>query len=158
MNETKTVYLETTIVSYLAALPSRDLIKAARQELTWEWWNERRGCYHLYVSQLVAREAAQGDAAAAKRRLELLSGIPLLDVTDEAIEVAAALIFEERLPAVAADDALHIAVAAVHGVDYLLTWNCTHLANASLRDDVRFALLERGYDPPSVCTPDELME
>ena len=88
MNEIKTVYLETTIISYLAALPSRDLIKAARQEVTWEWWNKCRERYAVYTSQVVAREAREGDPDAARRRLELVSGPPLLDVTDEAIDLA----------------------------------------------------------------------
>lgn len=155
IDDVKTVYLETTIMSYLAALPSRDLIKAARQEVTWEWWNKRRGAYRVYASQVVARE---GDPDAARRRLELLSDIPLLDVTDEAINLAAELISRGLLPDAAADDALHLGVAAVHGMDYLLTWNCTHLANAAFRNSISFWLAEKGYDPPSVCTPDELME
>jgi predicted nucleic acid-binding protein len=158
MNELKTVYLETTIISYLAALPSRDLIKAARQEVTREWWNTCRGRYAVYTSQVVAREAREGDPDAARRRLELVSGLPLLDVTDEAINLAVSLISKGLLPDTAGDDALHLSVAAVHGVDYLLTWNCTHLANAAFRDDISFWLAENGYDPPSVCTPDELME
>ena len=158
VDDVKTVYLETTIMSYLAALPSRDLIKAARQEVTWEWWNKRRGGYRVYASQVVAREAREGDPDAARRRLELLSGLPLLDVTDEAINLATALISQGLLPDAAADDALHLGVAAVHGMDYLLTWNCTHLANAAFRDSISFWFAEKGYDPPSVCTPDELME
>jgi len=158
VDDVKTVYVETTIMSYLAALPSRDLIKAARQEVTWEWWNKRRGAYRVYASQVVAREAREGDPDAARRRLELLSGLPLLDVTDEAINLATALISQGLLPDAAADDALHLGVAAVHGMDYLLTWNCTHLANAAFRDGASFWLAENGYDPPSVCTPDELME
>ena len=158
IDDVKTVYLETTIISYLAALPSRDLIKAARQEVTWEWWNKRRGAYGVYASQVVAREAREGDPDAARRRLELLSGLPLLDVTDEAINLAMELISQGLLPDAAADDALHLGVAAIHGMDYLLTWNCTHLANAAFRDRISFWLAEKGYDPPSVCTADELME
>ncbi len=158
MNYLKTVYLETTIISYLAALPSRDLIRAARQEVTWEWWTKRREAYGVYASQVVAREAREGDPDAARRRLELLSDLSLLDVTDEAIDLATALISQGLLPDAAADDALHLGVAAVHGMDYLLTWNCTHLANAAFRDSISFWLAEKGYVPPSVCTPDELME
>jgi hypothetical protein len=158
MNDVRTVYIETTIISYLAALPSRDLVRAARQEVTWEWWNKCRGNYTAYTSQVVVREAREGDPVAARRRLELVSSLPLLDVTDEAIDLAMSLVSQSLLPDAAADDALHLSVATVHGVDYLLTWNCTHLANAVFRDDIRSWLAENGYDAPSVCTPDELME
>ncbi len=158
MQDFRTVYLETTIISYLAAAPSRDLIKAARQEVTREWWSKCRDAYAVYASQVVARESREGDPSAAARRLDLLFEVPLLDVTDDAINLATALISQGLLPNVAGDDALHLGVAAVHGMDYLLTWNCTHLANATFRDRISFWLMERGYYPPSVCTPDELME
>ena len=129
----RTVYIETSIVSYLAARPSRDLITAAHQQLTALWWDRRRQEFDLYVSQLVLDEAAAGDLDAAQRRGAILETLPLLDITDEVTSLAAALVRGVPLPPRAGADALHIAVAACHGMDFLLTWNCAHIANAELR-------------------------
>jgi len=114
----KSVYLETTIVSYLTARPSRDLVNAARQELTWEWRETRRDDFELFISQAVVDEAGAGDPEAAQRRLELLSSVPLLDVRDDAELLAVALIEEGLLPGRAADDAFHLAPLA--SVPFLL--------------------------------------
>lgn len=118
------VYLETSVISYLTAWSSRDLIKAAHQEITREWWQGRTR-FELYVSQIVLREASGGDPEAARRRLESIDGIPELIASPEASELAQQLIAQGSLPAKAAVDALHIAIAVVNGIDYLLTWNCT---------------------------------
>lgn len=154
----KRVYLETTVISYLAALPSRDLVNAARQEIAWEWWNGRRHDFELYASQVVVKEASAGNAEAAQRRLSLLEEIPLLDVTQGAEQLAAELLARGPLPSKAVDDALHLAVATVHGIDFLLTWNCRHLANAELIGALGALVLDQGFQPPFICTPDELME
>ena len=130
-----TVYLETTIVSYLTAWHSRDLIRAAHQEITRLWWDSRGG-YNLHISQVVLDEAGAGDAAAAAERLEALAGLPLLEQTDEAVLLARDLVRGAALPSKAAIDALHIAIAAVNGTRYLLTWNCTHIANAAMRGKI----------------------
>jgi hypothetical protein len=151
------VYLETSIISYLAAHPSRDLIVAARQQLTHEWWARRRPEFELYVSELVVAEAAAGDADAARRRSQWIEGLPSLSTSDEAIALARALVQTARLPERAAADALHISVAACHGMHYLLTWNSTHIANAEFRPRVERACRDSGYEPPVLCTPDELM-
>ncbi len=153
----KHVYAETTIVSYLVARPGRDLVQAARQELTREWWESRRQDFEIYVSQLVVEESAEGDADAASRRTEILQDLPRLDVTDDVTSVAEALVSEGVLPREAADDAVHLAAAAVHGTDFLLTWNCRHLANAELTEPAGTLLRAKGYKPPVVCTPEELM-
>lgn len=153
----KRVYIETTIVSYLVSLPSRDLVIAGRQEMTREWWNERRGEFELYVSELVAREAGAGDAAASERRLALLQEAAFLDIGEEVAVLARALIEEGPLPQKAADDAIHLATAAVHGMDFLLTWNCAHLANAEMADEISDLLVRKGYRPPVICTPETLM-
>ncbi len=150
-------YLETTIPSYLTAWRSRDLIKAAHQEATREWW-EGRSRFELYVSQVVVRESAGGDPEAAAQRLQALAGIPILDVTEDAEVLAGDLIDRGPLPKKAAVDALHIAVATVHGMDYLLTWNCTHIANAATRGGIEAVCRENGMAPPTICTPIELME
>jgi predicted nucleic acid-binding protein len=150
-------YLETSVISYLAARPSRDLVVAARQQLTHEWWRRRRPDFELYVSELVLAEVAAGDPEVAERRIEILAGLPSLTVTKEATDLGRFLVQSVGLPAKARADALHIALAACHGIEYLLTWNSTHIANAELRPRVEAACRRRGYEPPVLCTPDELM-
>ena len=152
------VYIETTIPSYLAAWPSRDLITAAHQQITHHWWKTRRRDFDLFISQNVLDEAASGDPDAAERRLEILADIPLLDIDDEVGEFAQALLELVPLPPKASADALHIAIAVVNGMDYLLTWNCSHLANAALRSKIEDACKKKGYEPVIICTPEELLE
>jgi hypothetical protein len=151
------VYVETTIVSYLTARPSRDLILAAHQEVTRQWWNEHRQQFGLYVSQFVLDEAGDGDPTAAAERLKLLNGLTVLPLTDEVRDVANGLLDAGVLPQKAEADAVHIAVATVCEMDVLLTWNCRHLANAVILGSVGRHLREREYEVPIICTPDELM-
>jgi predicted nucleic acid-binding protein len=153
----QSVYIETTIVSYLAARSSRDVVRAARQTITRQWWDDRRGDFDLFVSQIVFNEAKRGDKRAAERRKRLIEGLTLLEITDEAVELAATLVEKELMPPKAADDALHLAITAVHGIDFLLTWNCRHLANAEIMGTMARVLADEGYWAPIVCTPDELM-
>ena len=143
---------------YLAARPSRDLITAAHQQLTVEWWQTRRGAFQLFVSELVPQEAALGDADVAKRRLEHLAGIASLAITPPAEALAASFLGSGLLPARAAAVALHIAIAAAHSVDYLLTWNIRHLANAAMRRRIEATCRAAGLAAPVLCTPEELME
>lgn|SRR5487761_1880498 len=153
-----TVYIETSIIGYATSRPSRDLITAANQQMTHEWWDKHRGRYELFISQAVIKECRQGDPVAAQERLALLTGIPELDVTDE-VESLAMDVFEfVRLPEKARLDALHIAVSASNGVDYLLTWNCTHIANAALRGRINEVCRSFGLRAPIICTPQELSE
>jgi len=149
------VYLETSIPSYLTAWRSRDLIMAANQEITKEWW-ENRNQFELYISALVLQEAGAGDPDAAQKRLEQLDDLPELDITEEVEQLANILIQKVPLPAKARIDALHIAAAALNGMDYLLTWNCSHIANAVLRPKIEAVCRELGYEPPTICTPQEL--
>jgi hypothetical protein len=151
-------YLETTIPSYLAAWPSRDLIIAAHQQITHEWWQIHRADYDLFVSQIVVEEVGLGDSGAATRRLQLLEGIPLVEQSDSATELAKILLYQVPLPEKAAVDVLHIAIAVAGGMDYLITWNCTHIANATLRSRIEAVCRSHGYEPPVICTPEELME
>lgn len=151
------VYIETTIVSYLTAWPSRDLIRAAHQQITREWW-QRRDRFDLFVSEAVLKESAGGDQAAALQRREALQGIPVLDGSPQAIELAQGLVRSGALPPKAAVDALHIAVAAVHGMHFLLTWNCTHIANVATRGLIEGSCRAAGLVPPLICTPEELSE
>ncbi len=152
------VYIETSIVSYLAARTSRDLVVAANQEVTQEWWEARSAGFELVISEFVFREAAAGDAGAAARRVGIIGSIPELTVTDQVGELARLLIENVPLPPKAQVDAFHIAVAAVHGVDYLLTWNCTHIHNAVFRPRIESLCRSKGFEPPVICTPQELME
>ena len=151
------VYVETSVISYLAAHPSRDLITAARQQLTHEWWRRRRPHFEVYVSQLVLDEANAGDLEAAARRVEFLAALPLLDITSAVVLFARRLLETVGMPPQAAADALHIATAACHGMEYLMTWNSTHIANAEYRPRVERACRAHGYEAPVLCTPDELM-
>jgi hypothetical protein len=149
------VYVETSIVSYLSARTSRDVVLAAHQQLTRQWWRGRR-IYSLFVSQIVLDEAGVGDPRARARRLRALRGIPILTLTDEAIHVADELVRRGALPKKATVDALHIAVAAAHQVVYLLTWNCKHIANATMRGTIETICRSAGLWPPVICTPEEL--
>jgi hypothetical protein len=126
------IYIETTIPSYLTARPSRDIVQAARQQLTREWWEVERRNYDLCISQIVLDEAAAGDAEAAQRRMVVIDALPLLDLTFEVDALAGTIMQSGLLPASASRDAVHIAVATVHQVHFLLTWNCRHIANARL--------------------------
>jgi len=151
------VYIETSFVSYLTARPSRDLIVAAQQQVSREWRTHRRSRFDLYVSQLVIQEASQGERQAARERLELLKGFKSLALREEALELAESFLNNKALPRKAADDALHIALAAVYGIDYLLTWNCKHMANAEIQKKLARIGFEQGYEVPVICTPYELM-
>lgn len=146
------------MISYLSARPSRDIVVAAHQELTREWWDQRRQGYHLVVSEVVLREAAGGDPQAAERRSTLLAGIVVLEVGQAALDLAEEFVRRGAVPAGEAEDALHIAVAVTHGVDYLLTWNCAHIANATMRRAIDDICIEQGYEPTVLCTPEELSE
>jgi len=151
------VYIESTIPSYLTANPSSDLIAAARQLATKSWWEEERLLYELFTSQVVIVECQQGDAEAAEKRLEAIADIPVLEISEEMTELAA-LIFERLgIPDRARDDALHIAIACVHEMDYLLSWNFKHIVNASLIKKLRVITQETGYYLPQICTPEELI-
>jgi predicted nucleic acid-binding protein len=148
-------YVETSIVSYLTAWPSRDLVRVAHQQVTRDWWTTR-GSFDIFISQFVLDEAAAGDADAAARRLDVLRDLPLLDVTEDAILLAGDLVAGGGLPSKARIDALHVALAAVHGMDFLLTWNCKHIANAATRNTIEDLCRTAGFEPPVICTPLEL--
>jgi hypothetical protein len=153
----ETVYIETSIPSYLTAKGSRDLISAAHQQITKEWW-ENRNHFELFVSEIVLNEISPGDPEAAKRRTDVISDIPLPELTDEAGDLAHRMIHLRLVPEKAPADALHIAVAATGGMDYLLTWNCRHIANAVTRPDIENLCRNMGIIPPVICTPEELSE
>lgn len=152
-----TVYIETTIFSYLTSRPSRDLLVAGHQQVTQDWWERRRGDFDVVCSEVVVTEAGEGDPDAAAKRLRALEGVAVLGLTEAALELAAQLIGRGAVPPQKPEDAFHIALAATHGADYLLTWNCAHIANAQMRQMVEGVCLSLGYEPPIICTPEELM-
>ena len=155
--EKKTVYIETSIVSYLTARPTSDLLAAAWQKITLDWWETQRKRFGLYTSDVAVEEAGKGNREAAARRLKALSGITILPITEPVVALSRVFIQERALPANALDDALHLALAAVHGVDYLLTWNCRHLDNAETKPIMRSVCTINGHTCPEICTPQELM-
>lgn len=151
------VYIETSVISYLTGRPSRDLVAAAHQQVTRDWWQQRNR-FDLFVSQAVRAEAARGDKEASVQRVDAIRDITVLPVTDTAADLAERLIAEHAMPREAAIDAIHVAVAAVNGMDYLVTWNCAHLANAELRLKIEMSCMRAGLRAPAICTPEELME
>jgi hypothetical protein len=151
------VYVETTFVSYLTARPSRDVVIAGHQQITHEWWDTCREGYELCASQLVLQEAGAGDPEAAQERLEVLQPMTLLEITETAMDLAKELIQAGALPPKAVEDALHIAIVTTQGVPYLLTWNCRHLANATMRPMIESICAAKGFKAPIICTPEELL-
>lgn len=153
----ETVYIETSIIGYLTARISNNLILMANVEATREWWDTRRNHFELYISQTVLDEAARGDAKIARKRLEILSDFPLLEVNESVQELAIQFLTKSNLPPKAADDAIHIAIATIYGLDYLLTWNCKHIANAQIQKKLAQISSNAGYELPTICTPYEFM-
>jgi hypothetical protein len=152
------IYIESTIPSYVVARPARDLLQAARQQLTRDWWDFQREKHELFTSQLVLDEIAFGEKAMAQLRLELVQGLPLLQVTDEVKTRARAILASRLLPATASRDAVPIALASGYEMDILLTWNCRHIANAAIQAKLRRLADAAGFTLPVICTPEELME
>ena len=152
------VYIETSIVSYLTSNPSRDVVTAGRQQITRDWWQHRRSTFDLYVSEFVVAEASAGNETMASRRLQVLADLPEIRLTEPAQSLARQLVEGGPMPEKAALDALHIAVAVSGGVDYLLTWNFKHLANAVLRARIEKFCRSHGFEPCIICTPEELSE
>ncbi len=153
----KSVYIETTIPSYYTGRRPRDLVLAARQQLTVDWWDTQRSQYELFASQIVLDETRRGDPVVAARRQEFLDGIPLLDISERVIEIAEDILASGIIPPRVADDAYHVACAGVHQMDFLLTWNCTHIANPHNRRRIRERLARHGIEIPVICTPEELI-
>lgn len=151
------VYIETSIVSYLTARPSRDLRAAAWQQITAQWWAHQRAKYRLFTSELVIVEASAGDREAAGPRLKMLQTVTGLRVSEEVRGLAAKLTEGGGVPSEAEIDALHIAVACVYEVDYLLTWNCRHINNAAVKPIIRSICVTAGYRCSEICTPLELL-
>lgn len=153
----ETVYIETSVVSYYASRPSRDLVIAGRQEITREKWPNILRSFDAFISALVVQEAEHGDQDAAKERLAAVSSLTVLPITEQAEELASVLIADGPIPENHPEDALHIAVATVNGMEYLLTWNFTHINNAQMKAKIISIIEERGYQCPLICSPEELL-
>ncbi len=150
------VYIETSVISYYTARSSRDLVAAARQTITQEWWEEARNRFDLYISTVVIAEAKTGDPHAAQRRMAAISDLSVLDVNDAAEDLARQLIAQKMIPSTSQEDALHIALATVHGMDFLVTWNFRHINNAEIKARITAAIEVLGYECPILCSPEEL--
>ncbi len=153
----ESVYLETTIVGHIAGRLHPDAFVGARQRATRDWWRNHAPHFALYISQLVLDECGAGDRNAAAERLAVIDGLDMLETSEEVDALADALVSGRAIPASEPRDAFHIAIAAVNGVQYLLTWNFKHIANASLRSRIERICRDAGCEPPIICTPDELM-
>ncbi|MFM7365883.1 MAG: type II toxin-antitoxin system VapC family toxin [Cuspidothrix sp.] len=150
------VYIETSILGHLTARPTDNLIVAANVKITQDWWNEYRRSFMLYASEIVEDEAGKGDPEMASQRLNLLQSLMLLELTEEAFELSQAFLSQSNLPQKAFNDALHMALATVYNLDYLLTWNCKHMANAQIQRKLARISSDLGYVLPVICTPYEL--
>ncbi len=150
------VYVESSVISYITARPSRDVVVSARQALSMEWWDSKRNQYEVYISELVIEEISSGNPSAAQKRLEIVKNIISLEVTLEAKELAGLLLSEGAVPENSPEDALHIGVAAAQGADYLLTWNFKHINNASTRTKIARVIESQGFISPILCSPEEL--
>ncbi len=150
------VYVESSVISYITAKPSRDVVVSARQALTIEWWESKRSKYDVYISELVIEEISSGDSNAAQKRLDIVKEITSLEITLVAKKLADSLLFENAVPENSPEDALHIGLAAAHGADYLLTWNFKHINNASMRAKITRIIENHGFISPILCSPEEL--
>jgi predicted nucleic acid-binding protein len=153
----ETVYIETSVVSYFTSKPCRDLVIAGRQEITREKWPKILEFFEVYISALVLQEAEQGDPEAVQKRLNVMTSLPVLSITGEVEKLASILISEGPIPAKNPEDALHIAIATVNGIDYLLTWNFAHINNAQMKSKVISIVEKHGYQCPIICSPEELL-
>jgi hypothetical protein len=150
------VYIESSIISYLASKPSNDLISAARQSITHAWWENCRNKFDLSVSALVEDEIKSGNPDAAQKRLAYVQDLPYLDVSEKATQIADELLAKKVVPKGSEEDALHIGITAAHGVDYLLTWNFKHINNAVMKQKIQQVIEDMGYQCPQLCSPEEL--
>ena len=156
MDEKKKVYVETSVISNLTARLSRDVFDLARQLSTRQWWETAAATYHLYTSALVWREAQRGDPDAASMRMDVLRNLEGLPIPEEAERLAMRLLDATAVPRTSYEDAVHIATASVNGMDYLVTWNCRHIANAVTMPKIYDTCQAVGYKCPVICTPEQL--
>ena len=150
------VYVETSVVSNLTARPSHNVTDAAMQAQTINWWSLAPRYFDLYGSELVIQEASRGDSDAAKRRLEAIGELTMLDIDEECLSLAKRLLTVAAVPKTSFVDAVHIATAAIRKMNYLVTWNCKHIANAITMPKIQRAIEDAGYECPIICIPPAL--
>lgn len=150
------VYIETSVISYLAARPSRDVIIAGRQAETHEWWEKHRNRFELYISALVEQEISRGDPAQVAARIARIDGVTSVAISDAAVQVSRTLLQRYAFPEGSEDDALHIGIASTPRAEFLLTWNFMHINNASKKTFIATVVDACGYKCPLFCTPAEL--
>ena len=153
-----TVYIETSVISYLSAKPSRDLIVAAHQQITIDWWETALPRYDAFVSPIVLDEISRGAVNAIQARLEKVSSFPVLEVLPEIRNLADTYFSELDIPEKARADSYHLAITAWHGIDFLVSWNCTHIVNGRIKMLIEEINARQGIRTPIICTPEELME
>jgi predicted nucleic acid-binding protein len=156
--DNSSVYLETSVISYYTSKVSRDLVIAGHQQITRDWVENHLRRFDSFVSEIVVEECSRGDSKAAAARLEFLNEIGILELNPDVLDLAKKFVDEGSVPKPYSEDALHIAIATCHGIDYLVTWNCKHIANAQVWSKLRFISNSAGYELPIICTPEELME
>jgi len=152
-----TVYIESSVISYLTARPSKNALQAERQRLTRLWWRKLRPQFDCYVSDTVIKEISEGELLMAKKRVTAVRTIPRLAASDFAADLTEEILKRGFLPPKAAKDAAHIAIATTSGMDFLVTWNCTHIANAHVERQVAKICVAHEYEFPVICTPEQLM-
>lgn len=152
-----TAYIETTIPSYYTSWPARDVVQIARQSATRRWWDGGYSGFELFTSQEVLDEAGRGDTGRASTRLEMLAEIPVLEFNSDVEDLARSLIVVGLVPVSVASDAVHIAIASVHRVDFLVTWNFKHIVNPHIQQRLRREVALAGFVLPVLCTPEELL-
>jgi hypothetical protein len=153
----ESIYIETSVISYYTSRPSRDLVIAGRQEVTREKWPKIIANFESYLSAVVLQEIKEGDSEAAQERHQRISGLPVLAINDDAERLASLLITNGPIPEKNLEDALHIAIATVNGIDYLLTWNFAHINNAQMKSKITKLIEKQGYQCPIICSPEELL-
>ena len=153
----KSVYIESSVISYITARPSRDVVTSARQAITIEWWETYKDSFEVFISELVLEEIGSGDLQASSNRLAIVDNIPVLVATENAMALAKALISENAIPASSTEDALLISIAAAQDIDFLLTWNFKHINNANTRDKITQVIQCFGFHSPVLCSPEELI-
>ncbi|MBF0410422.1 MAG: type II toxin-antitoxin system VapC family toxin [Candidatus Riflebacteria bacterium] len=154
----KRIYLETSFISYLVSeKQTRDMVIEANKQITREWWIKRKNDFELFISEFVIQEAKKGDSNASNKRILLLETLPILAATEEVLQLSEKFLRSKIIPKKAAQDSVHISISTIHGMDYLLTWNCTHIANAEIQKSINKICVTEGFEMPIICTPFELM-
>ena len=158
MTKKPTVYVETTVIGHLVGRMLADPVVAGRQTVTRQWWPMAIIKYRFFVSKVVADECAAGDPDAAKERLDILDSLEFIATSPAVDALAHKLIERSAVPKSEPRDAIHISLAAVNGLEYLVSWNFKHIVNPTTRVAIERVCRGAGFVPPIICTPDELME